>query len=212
MIDLNNTWCEATEENYNALLSLGLEKQKGGFVYPKNGKLRILKNTIIEYDFDSNIETTQKLKQIHLVNGKFQYVESKPKNNFKDYGFEAGFEGEILKTLNNGDDKIEVLIGYIICNNQIIATTWDISGYCYFSNEFSLNPIKKEWYENPDNFPTLVVDNNKKILYVNKYQYTKRSNTHWVIYEEMGEDTYRLNLEYHRPATKEEVLTLLVKE
>lgn len=75
-IDLNNTWCEATEENYNALLYIGLKEQKGGFIYPKNGKLRIVKNTIIEYDFDSNIEITQKLKKVHLVNGKFEFIKS----------------------------------------------------------------------------------------------------------------------------------------
>ena len=128
-------------------------------------------------------------------------------NNFKDYGFEADFEGHIYER-----DRT-YLLGKVRLDCDIKLFRWNYqTGICREDEKYNLKPIKKEWYENADNFPCLVVNNNKKILYVNKYQYTKEINTHWAIYQERGENIYSLNLEYHRPATKEEVLSLLVKE
>ena len=145
---------------------------------------------------------------LSLENTKCKDTEEKPKNNSKVYGFVADFEVQILAVKDDkyfGISKMNESEGWV-------ANGWKKDGTCLYDDVSHLKPIIKEWYENPDNFPSLVVDDNKKILYVNKYQYTKENNTHWVIYEKMGEEIYSLNLEYFRPATKEEVLALLVKE
>ena len=85
-------------------------------------------------------------------------------NNFQDYGFTADFAGEILKEV--GDRYI----GYILNkDNKATAITWDANGVSTlgepdtvwqgFRENYNTNltPIKKEWYENPANFPALVI-------------------------------------------------------
>lgn len=73
-INLNNTWCEATEENYNALVDLGLRG---------SGLDKRFKYIVIEIDksfhidiLSSEMDSQNKDygKQIHLVNGKFEFV------------------------------------------------------------------------------------------------------------------------------------------
>lgn len=63
------------------------------------------------------------------------------KNNFKDYGFEADFEGEILKEVGN------YYIGYIKnINGYIYSTKWDKKGYGWNTDNtiYDLSPTKKE--------------------------------------------------------------------
>ena len=69
-------------------------------------------------------------------------LEEEQLNNFKDYGFEADFAGEILKEVYG------YYIGYTISNDHKIVDEerWRKDGIC-LSSEFHLKPIKKEWYE-----------------------------------------------------------------
>ena len=126
-------------------------------------------------------------------------------NNFKDYGFEADFEGEILSDIE------DYYIGYYIetypCikEKQKIPTFWNKhTGTCYkgagvSNSKYTLKLIKKEWYENPDNFPCIATKDGKNFAVIDSIDYLKRV----CIYQ------HRVDF---RPATKEEVLALLVKE
>ena len=189
MIDLNNTWCEATEENVDKLLKRKVSFWELGCVSNYIGEYKYVniysKGNRYEARFCKNISGAE----IHLVNGEFQYVESKPKNNFKDYGFTANFEGEILKKIG------DYYVGYVGRDSCTIidSTKWDLKGNDVDIQEYHLKPIKKEWYENPDNFPCLCIDSyDNPIIIFSKEEYDKCPRL--------------------RPATKEEVLALLVKE
>lgn len=127
----------------------------------------------------------------------------KPKNNFKDYGFEADFEGEILKEVDG------VYLGYVIDSGYLEMLKIYKSGSAYGNGtkgKYNLKPIKKEWYENPDNFPCVVYH-----IYDNSFHIA----TDTTINEDSRlikiYDKYR-PCDVFRPATKEEVLSLLVKE
>ena len=72
-------------------------------------------------------------------------------NNFQDFGFTASFEGEILKEVEN------IYIGWVKANHGVIPMCWFKNGNTFLTHSnFKLTPIKKEWYENPENFPCLV--------------------------------------------------------
>ena len=65
-------------------------------------------------------------------------------NNFKDYGFEADFSGEILRKT-----KHHIYIGYIVEGKDIeYAIEWNCKGDNLLSSRFdknyNLNPINKE--------------------------------------------------------------------
>ena len=63
------------------------------------------------------------------------------KNNFKDYGFTADFDGEILKEIDNQ------YIGYYKRpNDNIISTIWDKKGNSIHNTVYNLIP-NKEWFE-----------------------------------------------------------------
>lgn len=131
------------------------------------------------------------------------------KNNFKDYGFEADFEGNIC-FLNEEDNYY---IGYIIENGKKILMQWDKSGLAYNSNDFNvvfcdLKPIKKEWYENPDNIGKFISINNTLGIFKS---YAKENET--IIYISLVDNLeYIIHISKCRPAAKEEILALLVKE
>ena len=128
-------------------------------------------------------------------------------NNFKDYGFEADFEGEILKEIEDMSAG-KVFIGYIVYDCKVHSCIWQYNGVVVTRGinqlTFNLKPIKKEWYENPDNFPCLV------------YMEDKRDEEDKGYYTVLGNmNSYKsefLIANIIRPATKEEVLALLVKE
>lgn len=67
---------------------------------------------------------------------------TKPLNNFKEYGFTADFEGEILKEIDG------YYIGYINIFKKHPAV-WNKKGTEKFIKQikYNLTPIKKEWYE-----------------------------------------------------------------
>ena len=115
------------------------------------------------------------------------------KNNFKDYGFEADFEGEILKQI--GDILYGVV--YVEYFGRSVVCEWNtkgkvISKYKIDEKAFELKPIKKEWYENPDNFPCLIKKND------------------WFMSVDNNEDYQYYIMDGYTLATKEEVLALLV--
>ena len=119
-------------------------------------------------------------------------------NNFKDYGFEADFEGEILKEYENQ------FVGMVYQNEANLGCSWNKKGRCLQPGYINMNlkPIKKEWYENPDNFPCIVMQ-------INCIDDRELDCGH-IIFRNI-DDFNRFGGDY-RHLTKEEVLALLVKE
>ena len=94
-------------------------------------------------------------------------------NNFQDFGFTADFEGEILKEVDNK------YIGWIKSKTigLVSGFSWfKDGGYADGSVEYSLTPIKKEWYEYPENFPALMTFGDGMIYLVN----SKRKALHYL--------------------------------
>ena len=123
-------------------------------------------------------------------------------NNFKDYGFEADFEGEILRKT-----KHDIYIGYVVDGADAeYAIEWNSKGVnllsSRFDRNFNLKPIKKEWYENPDNFPCIVMQTNCID--------DREIDCGHIVFRNI-DDFNRFGGDY-RHLTKEEVLALLVKE
>lgn len=195
-IDLNNTWCEATEENIKEINNLNLQIV-GMWI---EGKIINLNGAT--YSFGNTIQENR--KQIHLVKGEFQYVESKPKNKFKDYGFEANFEGEILKEVDRH------YIGWARLNFGVVSISInkDTNILSHYFGSFKLNQIKKEWYENSDNIGKFISINNTLGIFKS---YAKENET--IIYINLVNNLeYIIHISKCRPATQEEVLSLLIKE
>lgn len=146
----------------------------------------------------------------------------KPKNNFKDYGFEADFEGEILKEVKDCRNQ-KYYIGYSIDIREGLGypypKAWLSSGACIDDDnniveDFSLKPIKKEWYEKEDNF-RIAVKLTKSIndfkdkdgyVYIMEKFTDKKGASQYVT------DGYHTPIQWlkcYRPATKEEILSLM---
>ena len=75
-------------------------------------------------------------------------IETAYKNNFKDYGFEGNFEGEILKEYE------KQFIGMVYQNRGNYGCSWDKKGKCLQTKGFGyidmdLKPIKKEEFTYP---------------------------------------------------------------
>lgn len=213
MIDFRWTWCLATEENYKALEKIecldlrGLRSahNKGVNVY------YIIDESLYTYVINSPMrEFLIGNRQIHLVDGEFKYVEIKPKNNFKEYGFEADFEGEIL-----GKSDENEYVGFYVYDNIKTANIWGEDGESsyqdakVFMEKFKLTPIKKEWYKNPDNFPCLVIYDDKEIKLMGSYSETSKFRTEPCLLTAEGWVYYSLSK--CRLATEEEALKLVKK-
>lgn len=146
-------------------------------------------------------------------------ITSKPKNNFKDYGFEADFEGEILKVEEHNDGTgTKLLIGYVYGldfnkKQGYIPVIWTYDGRCITNGHYCLTPLKKEWYENKGNIGKICITTdteelfffngefeNKCVFAINDFKKGNRKDTNWA------------DISRCRPATKEEVLSLLIKE
>lgn len=124
----------------------------------------------------------------------------KEQNSFNKFGFETPeFEGEILKKIKYG------LIGCVDSINGYMAIEWNEHGTSFYGEKrmeaYNLTPLKKPWYENEDKFPCLCylksIDQNiesfEVLSDINEYKsYNKKFTV--------------------RPATKEEVLKLVVDE
>lgn len=202
MIDLNNTWCEATDENYdviikfyNIIYTCDIQDIKY-YEFLRNDDGLLTPCAVSLYEEGS--------KQIHLVNGKFEYV--KPKNNFKEYGFEADFDGEILAVK---DDKY---FGISKSNESEgwVANGWKKDGTCLYDDVSHLKPIKKEWYEVESNFEAykgkLIINKYGNVRRIQSIDKSKVSTAEQNMYHDI------LKVDEWRPATKEEILTLLIKE
>jgi len=83
--------------------------------------------------------------------------------NFEKFGFEKpDFECELLKK-----DKFDYIFGFVGDN----CLLWLESGKCFMAThsneqdmpEYNLTPIKKEWYEDADNFPEVVKNDDGRI-------------------------------------------------
>lgn len=85
MINLNNTWCEATEENYNALIARGIETH-----FKFNRKFTWL---CVDSHGDMWGCRAYANKQIHLINGQFEYVKKSPSKDIES----------LIKKLESGD-------------------------------------------------------------------------------------------------------------
>lgn len=171
-IDLNNCYCEGTEEHYDRLENYGFQPSRGFAYHVIEGKLA--------WGHDELIEDR---KQIHLVNNQWEYVMSNEekvqdfhrelmenvlsiKDGDVEYLFEKpDFECELLKVVNSR------IIGYIKpnkCTTTIYPMSWffktgDIiiqySDQMKFKDS-NLTPIKLEtpWYEDEGNFPVIMID------------------------------------------------------
>lgn len=78
-IDLTNTWCEATEENYKSLLPL-VYTQYINLSQLGKGSFYIKSDNTAYFSFNKDT-TNNTYKQIHLVNGKFEYVKENLETN-----------------------------------------------------------------------------------------------------------------------------------
>ena len=214
---LENTKCEATRENLDKLLKLvsnTVSSYKQALYYEA---YFYVKDDILNWGHKDCIDPIywNMFDTIHLVNGQFQYVEEtsvkeKPKNNFNYYGFEADFEGEILKEVQEkrGINYLGYFIGkngtYYPCLWNLFGKVWKTSVKDEFKDIYNLKPIKKEWYENPDNFPCLIT-NGKIVEKAERFDsITQRFYFRNVMYSNISNGW--------RPLTKEEVLSLLIKE
>lgn len=203
MIDLNNTWCKATEENVDKLLKRKVSFWELGCISNYIGKYRYINIYSKDNKYEARFCKDILGEEIHLVNGEFQYVETKPKNNFKDYGFEAYFEGEIFSQYQ---DEFYGVVYRETGNNWVVI--WSSkSGKCYNNDgydikKYNLKPIKKEWYENPDNFPCIIKQINctDDVILDGDFLILKNIND----YHKYGGD--------YRFPTEKEILKLLVKE
>lgn len=138
-------WNTHTENKENDMMwlmdSKGNQNQQLKSKKEEDGQVRI------DNGVDSNINNTIN------NNGKKHAMVL---NNFEEYGFTADFEGEILKEGNNGHLN-QIYSGYIKTKTETIIAMWNNNGFDIFSSGYNLTPIKKEWYEDEDNFPRIVV-------------------------------------------------------
>ena len=203
MIDLNNT---CFKNDCPAILDY-LSKQ--GYTHysekTKHGDWIVIKDRMVLMG-GNNVKSAY--KQIHLIDGELQYVEEKPmeQDSFNKNGFQTpGFEGEILRKVN------KIFIGYVIQDGSVYPSKWTKNGIelTLKSSKFHLRLIKKPWYENKSNFPCLVMYEGKRLIHVSRYKEDGLNPSGKVLCSKIGGIYYAV--EKCRPATKEEVLSLLVK-
>lgn len=213
MIDLRNTWCEKTFDNYKALEKSSIKVDWSFNRY--NNRFIINSELILFGDYHNH--SYQNKRKIHLVDGEFQYVkEDTILDSFNKHGFETPeFEGEILGTTQTKHGRT-LYIGVLhkgLFDNCPCMWSWD--GSCYDSQisdstlrKYSLTPIKKPWYEDELNIGKLCVYTPTgkmfTMLKTADCNCIKRNieidNFDWVAVSKC------------RPATEEEVLSLLIKE
>ena len=102
-------------------------------------------------------------------------------NSFTAHGFEVpDFEGEIFY-INN---KYGTIHGIVLEEGSSYSIEWNHAGQVLNITlsrgvkSYNLTPIKKEWYENPENFPAMLIrDTEERMGYIqvdNKEQFIKR--------------------------------------
>ena len=125
------------------------------------------------------------------------------RNNFEEYGFTGDFEGEILKKVKDR------LIGYIVVSTKVEPIRWNLNGTSSFTvlEKYNLTPIKKQWYKDESNFPCLIVYEDSK--YLRTVIKMEHFGVNILVRDELG---YGLEVSKCRPATREEVEKLIIKE
>lgn len=98
-INLHNTWCEATEENYNALVRLGYSL-KTLWIEHDHYKF-LIKDNKISPIHKSNEYAHGNAKRIYLVNGKFEFVKEKSELDILKEKYKSGNYIGIFKDINN---------------------------------------------------------------------------------------------------------------
>jgi len=130
-------------------------------------------------------------------------IDDKPKNNFKDYGFEADFEGDIFKEING------YFYGIIkTTSTRFLPIMWNEKGkQCevYTVSLYNLTPIKKEWWENKNYLNKVFYDTCEDCLTILDW-FDNKGNV------KMQNFSKIFRHERFRLATKEEVKTLYYKE
>ncbi len=177
---------------------------------------------IIRIDYANNIIGMCEIRNFieqYDENKEYQLKQLIPKNNFKDFGFSGDFEGEI-----KFKDEFECFVGIVEHHKHIPSKTnkpqtcyWNEKGECFIilKDEIyrcygrDLTPLKKEWYEyvNDKNikfgyrtdigggFPVLIRGYNRKTGKL-----------------EINGNLEEIDVDLIRPATKEEVEKLIIKE
>ncbi len=143
---------------------------------------------IISYDDDDwlglKIESVTRYFNPGTIFNTFTLKE-KHKNNFKEYGFEADFEGEILKVLKDHNDK-KYYIGYTIDVREGLSfpypKTWTEDGKCFddddnILDDFNLIPLVKPWYEDESNKGRLIINKHGEVRVI-QYIGTGKVATH----------------------------------
>lgn len=212
MIDLNNSWCKPTEENYNALVALGfkeLEYFKSYEAIKINWGYIALTDMKIDGVTDFWIDSNPKYKQVHLIDGEFEFVadEQKQECQFAKYGFEVPeFQCEILSKYGSW------LMGYVVINQGQAPTPcmwFEHDGACSIHAEYNLTPVKKPWYDTVDwksGVPIIDTDTNKfHGIGYHRYKNSIETQRGVTIIQDITCDEWRL-------ATKEEVLSLFKEE
>jgi len=107
-------------------------------------------------------------------------ADKKPLNNFKDYISIKDKDGKEYKFVKRNDVKLlsffdDRIFGakYIQINSNIgqeeftwVAEIWDTDGSGYDDDSHNLTPIKKEWYEDKNNFPVIVCDEGNSMFLI----------------------------------------------
>ena len=138
-------------------------------------------------------------------------------NNFKEYGFTADFDGEIKFI-----DSFGHHFGICSWSNEMPTATMEdqpvfwINGECHLILKETikkipsrnLTPIKKEWYKNAESMFKLVIY--QDVLYTLSRWYRDTSNVELIDINKAITKT--VNVKDVRPATQEEILSLLIKE
>lgn len=119
--------------------------------------------------------TEQQLKEMEDYLRKNDAVEYAKSDSFKQHGFEIpSFAGEILKKIDGYH------IGYIQDHDGISSVVWYEDGVSDLQlDKFNLTPIKKEWYEYPENFPALVWYKEDLVYIVGIGEDTLLKNVYW---------------------------------
>lgn len=212
MNDLKNTWIKRTRELESYMYNrYNLVCGSNGFFYFND--LEVPHLGYFEKD-------KQNKKEIHLVNGQFEYAEKDivkkleeakeedekfypdlegiktvKRCRFARYGFEKPKNPD-LKINYLFKDRYNALRGHEL--NENVQIVWNEKGICMTHLNCNLEPIKKEWWEDESSFPCVIVkDDERLILCRNKYE--------WIDLIEQHNESFRL-------ATKEEVLSLYKEE
>jgi len=216
--DFNNTWCDATSENYNGLMNIGLNINKDTVCIKSALKFEayyMIENNEISWSHNKSIgfmsgnPSNKDMREIRIKNNIWEYVELKQQfitvPNSEVKFLKPDFEIELIKELFIGivarlvfeqEDDSYVLYS----NNGKILKSLDDNGY---SSNLNLTPYEKPlpWYEDENNFPkAIIVDG--RIEVVHKYEKDRKVLINYIHDSEIEIDgDFRL-------ATKEEVNSL----